>query len=182
MSTNYDKEKSTAPDGSPPSAQPHWRRQFPIDVAEDEYRSRRDFTKLLGLTSLAFVAGQGFIVAQSLAKRAEGQLPETEIASMDELEVGAAKVFDYPGEGDACVLVRVDHETFVAYGQKCTHLSCPVIPEPRDGKFHCPCHNGSFDLHTGQPLEGPPRRALPKVTLEMRGGRIFAIDLEHGVV
>ncbi|MDZ4860131.1 MAG: Rieske (2Fe-2S) protein [Candidatus Hydrogenedentes bacterium] len=179
----HDEENvSAAPDGAPPGEQPHWRRQFPIDVAEDEYRSRRDFTKLLGLTSLAFVSGQGFIIAQSITKKSEGPLPEIDVAALDELEVGMAKVFQYPHEGNACVLVRISEDNFVAYGQKCTHLSCPVIPKPRDGKFYCPCHNGSFDLHTGRPLAGPPRRALPKVTLKMANGRIIATGLEHGVV
>jgi Rieske Fe-S protein len=182
MKPEHRHTESVAPDGGPMSEQPHWRRQFPIDVAEDEYRSRRDFTKLLGLTSMAFVTGQCYIVAQSVSKQADEPYPEVEIAAVNELEVGAAKVFQYPHHGNACVLVRVSEEEFVAYGQKCTHLSCPVIPKPRDGKFYCPCHNGSFDLHTGQPLAGPPRRALPRVVLKKVDGRILATGLEQGVV
>lgn len=159
--------------------EPAWREQFPIDVPDDEFRSRRDFTKLLGLTSLSFVAGQGFIVVQSARKQARGPLPEMDIAAADELTVGAAKVFHYPEPNDACVLVRVAENEYVAYGQKCTHLSCPVVPQPRDGKFHCPCHEGSFDLYTGKPLAGPPRRPLPVIKLAMRDGRIFAVDVEE---
>ena len=49
---------SKSPDGRPIADQPIWREQFPIDWPTDDFRSRRDFTKLLGLTSLAFVAGQ----------------------------------------------------------------------------------------------------------------------------
>jgi Rieske Fe-S protein len=166
-------------DESAANKEPVWREQFPIDIPDDEYRSRRDFTKLMGLTSLAFVTGQCFIVAQSMQRRARGPLPEREIARAEELANGQSKVFHYPDEGDACVLVRTSKGGYVAYGQKCTHLSCPVIPKPEHGEFHCPCHEGSFDLYTGQPLTGPPRRALPKVKLEIRDGRIFANGFEE---
>ena len=37
----------------------------------------------------------------------------------------------------------------VAYSQKCTHLSCAVIPRPEKGVLHCPCHEGFFDLRSG---------------------------------
>jgi Rieske Fe-S protein len=136
---------------------------------------------MLGLTSLAFVAGHGFIVVQSHMQSARGTLPKIEIAGADELAIGGAKVFDYPDAGDSCVLVRLNETQFVAYGQKCTHLSCPVIPQPEQGKFLCPCHKGSFDLHTGQPLAGPPRRPLPRVNIEIAEGRIFAVGIEMGV-
>jgi Rieske Fe-S protein len=164
------------------SKEPGWREQFPIDTAQDEYRSRRDFTKMLGLTSLAFVAGQGFIVAQSLQKEERGPLPELDIAGVEDLAVGAAITFDYPNDGDACVLVRVNESKFVAFGQKCTHLSCPVIPRATEGRFVCPCHRGAFDLMTGQPLEGPPRRALPRINLKILDGRVIASGIEDGVV
>ena len=49
---------SSSPDGRPDADQPLWREQFPIDWPTDDFRSRRDFTKLLGLTSLAFVVRQ----------------------------------------------------------------------------------------------------------------------------
>ena len=64
------------------------------------------------------------------------------------------------------------------YG-KVSHLSCPVIPKPAEGKFHCPYHEGVFDLYTGQPLAGPPRRPLPRITLDIRGGRIYATGVQQ---
>lgn len=168
-------------DGLPaPPAEPAWREQFPVDTPDDEYRSRRDFTRLVGMTSFAFLVGQFFIVWKSVKKKVLGALPEVEIAGVGDIEVGGAKLFRYPGEHDACVLVRISDADYVAYGQKCTHLSCPVIPQPRDGKFHCPCHEGSFDLYTGEPLAGPPRRALPPVRLAVRGGRIYAVGMGKG--
>src|SRR5262249_30992563 len=160
--------------------QPTWREQFPIDWPTDDFRSRRDFTKLLGLTSLAFVVGQIWIAFLALRRRAPQDLPEKEIASLDELPVGGSKVFEYPRPGTAVVLRRVSTDHFVAYGQKCTHLSCPVIPRPDESRLRCPCHEGVFDLATGQPLAGPPRRPLPRLRLETRDGRIFAVGVEDG--
>jgi hypothetical protein len=46
---------SVAPDGRPSQDQPVWRRDFPLDWPEDEYRSRRAFVAFLMLTSAAFV-------------------------------------------------------------------------------------------------------------------------------
>jgi len=92
---------------------------------------------------------------------------------------GGALLFDYPKAHQPAVLIRVDADRFVAYGQKCTHLSCPVIPRVDEGRLHCPCHEGSFDLATGRPLAGPPRRPLARVTLQVRQGRIYATAVEE---
>ena len=53
---------SVAPDGRPAKDQPAWRRDFPLDWPEDEYRSRREFVAFLMLTSAAFVTGQSWIL------------------------------------------------------------------------------------------------------------------------
>ena len=89
----------------------------------------------------------------------------------------AARAFAYPGEHDICLLVRTREESFVAFDQRCTHLSCAVVPEVERSRFYCPCHNGSFDLETGRPLAGPPRRPLAQIKLEIRDGVIYATDV-----
>jgi Rieske Fe-S protein len=76
------------------------------------------------------------------------------------------------------LLLRVDDDTLLAYSSQCTHLQCPVLPEIEHQRLHCPCHRGFFDLSTGQPIAGPPRRQLPRITLEIRGGTIYANDIE----
>ncbi len=171
------------PDGRPLVEQPGWRRDFAIDWPQAEYASRRSFIHLLGLTSLAFVVGQAWIVFLSLTRRGGGRAPlEMEVARVDEVPPGSARLFYYPTGGEPCLLVRLAEDEFVAFEQKCTHLSCPVIPRPDEGRFFCPCHNGSFDLRTGQPLAGPPRRPLPRVLLKVRNGRVYATGLERNAV
>ena len=82
--------------------------------------------------------------------------------------------FDYPEKGDSCLLMRLSKTRFVAYSSKCTHLMCPVVPQMEEKKLHCPCHNGYFELETGNPLAGPPPRALPRVKLKFMNGDIYA--------
>jgi Rieske Fe-S protein len=98
---------------------------------------------------------------------------------VDDITVGAAIGFTYPNEHDPCLLVRLTPSEFVAFGQKCTHLSCAVIPRPEEGSFYCPCHEGRFDLRSGVPIAGPPRRPLTRIVLERRRQDIYAVGVEE---
>jgi Rieske Fe-S protein len=57
-----------------------------------------------------------------------------------------------------------------------------VAPEVEHKRFFCPCHLGSFDLASGRPLAGPPRRPLPRIVLENRGGILYAVGVEAATV
>lgn len=159
-----------------------WKRDFPINVGEDNYVARRDFTKFMVLTSFAFVVGHVWIGAMNVIRRNAGKPPRQEIALLSAIPVGGALQFHYPVAHEPCVVVRLDENHFVAYGQKCTHLSCAVIPEVEKGRLHCPCHEGSFDLTTGRPLAGPPRRPLPRITLEIWNDRLYATGVEVSTI
>ncbi|HEU4689106.1 MAG TPA: Rieske 2Fe-2S domain-containing protein [Vicinamibacterales bacterium] len=169
------------PDGAPLEAQPAWRQDFPIDWPQDLYVERRDFMKFMVLTSAAFTAGQFWIAAQNWYRRRNGQLAMQRIISVDEMAVGSAVGFTYPDEHEPCLLVRLSPREFVAFNQKCTHLSCAVVPRPAEGSFYCPCHEGRFDLRTGEPTAGPPRRPLTRVVLDIRGRDIYAVGIEERV-
>ncbi len=171
-----------APDGAPLEDQPKWRQDFPIDWPQDHYVSRRDFTKFMVLTSLAFTVGQFWIVVQNYLRARRGQLPLLKIADVHQVSVGNAFAFAYPEPHDSCLLLRTGEESFIAFSQKCTHLSCAVVPQPDKGRFYCPCHVGSFDLTTGAPTAGPPRRPLPRITLEVRSGAVYATGVELRMV
>ena len=169
---------SRHPDGLPTEAQPRWRQDFPVDVEQDEYISRRDFAKFLVLTSGTMVVGHACLGVKSIV--AHTQEPPEPLAIIDDakFEVGQVMRFDFPRHGDPCLLARLDDGKLLAYGQKCTHLACAVTPDLPNGRFVCPCHNGSFDALTGRPLAGPPRRPLPRITLEIKDGVIFATGVE----
>lgn len=174
-----DAEQITVPpDGRPIDVQPAWRRDFPIDYPQDHYVERRDFMKFMVLTSAAFTAGQFWIAVENFIRRRRGRGELTRIASMTDVPVGGAITFSYPEEKDSCVLIRPQADTLVAYSQKCTHLSCAVVPKPDEGVMYCPCHEASFDLASGRPIAGPPRRPLPRILIDLRGDEIFASGIE----
>jgi len=175
-----DREQITiAPDFAPSQLQPAWRQDFPIDWPQDLYVERRDFMKFMVLTSAAFTLGQLWIGAHSWYRRRQGRPPILRIASVDEVAVGAAIGFTYPDADQPCLLVRLSTTEFVAFSQTCTHLSCAVVPRPAEASFYCPCHEGRFDLRTGVPTAGPPRRPLTRIVLEVRGRNIYAVAAEQ---
>jgi Rieske Fe-S protein len=110
--------------------------------------------------------------------RQERPPPEKRIAVESEVPPEGVVEFRYPTEDDPCLLIRLPGGRLVAYGQQCSHLSCAVIPEPRRGRLRCPCHDGVFDLGEGRPVAGPPRRPLPRITLVVREGVIYATGVE----
>ena len=167
------------PDFGPPEAQPAWRQDFPIDWPQDQYVERRDFVKFMVLTSAAFTLGQVLIGLQNWYRKRAGEQPLRRVASIDDVAIGDALTFSYPDEHGQCLLVRLAADDFVAFNQKCTHLSCAVIPRPAEGIFYCPCHEGRFNLRTGVPTAGPPRRPLTRVVLEIRGRDIYAVGIEE---
>ncbi|QEG36753.1 QcrA and Rieske domain-containing protein [Bythopirellula goksoeyrii] len=168
--------KVSFPDGRPECEQPKWRRDFPIEVEADEYGARRDFTKFMVLTSLAFVCGQFWIALHTFFR---GYKPgEQRIAKVDDIAVGEAMSFHYPTDRDPCLLIRKSEDDFVAYSSQCTHLMCPVQPDLENDRLHCPCHRGFFDVATGRPTAGPPRRPLPRIELRIAKGNIYATNIE----
>ena len=147
-------------------------------MPDDDHVARRDFIKFLVLTSGAFVAGQCWIAAAS-ALREKGPFPRLRVTSVAELEARRVVEFRYPDEHEPCLALCLGAGRYVAYGQKCSHLSCAVVPDLDKGELHCPCHNGSFEAATGQPTAGPPRRPLPRVTIEERAdGYVWATGME----
>jgi Rieske Fe-S protein len=180
---SIDREQITiAPDFASPDVQPAWRQDFPIDWPQDLYVERRDFLKFMVLTSAAFTVGQAWIAAQNWYRRHASRPPILRIATIDEVPIAGSLAFTYPDEHEPCLLVRVTVNEFVAFSQKCTHLSCAVIPRPHENSFFCPCHDGRFDLRTGVPIAGPPRRPLTRVVLERRGTDIYAVGVEERTV
>jgi nitrite reductase/ring-hydroxylating ferredoxin subunit len=174
--------ESAAPDGRPASEQPAWRQELPVDVPRDEDISRRQFTRLVLLTSLAFAVGQFWLLVQNWLRRWRGQPPLMAIARVDEVLVGGAHGFHYPTADDPCILLRNAPDQWLAYDQKCTHLACAVVPQLHEGCLRCPCHHGCFDATTGRAISGPPRRPLSRIILEVRDGTLYATDIERRTV
>lgn len=159
--------------------EPLWRDEFSIHTADERYVSRRQFTKFLVLTSLGMFAGNLWILVRSAFGKAPVYSEKT-ICRASNVPVGGVWLFRYPSEKDPCILIRPDPDTFVAYSQKCTHLSCAVFYSPEKDRLECPCHEGYFSVRSGNVLQGPPPRPLPRVLLERRGDELVAVGIATG--
>jgi Rieske Fe-S protein len=159
------------------SATPLWRDEFAINQADERYVNRRQFAKFLVLTSLGMFVGNVWIAIRSLFRRDPVFEPRA-IGRASEVAPDGVKLFSYPGAHDPCILVRTGADTFVAYSQKCTHLSCAVFYARESRRLECPCHEGYFAVEDGSVLQGPPPRPLPRVRLERRGDELVATGVE----
>ena len=163
--------------------QPHhlplWKEDVSFRSADERFVMRRQFGKFMVLTSFGMFAGNMWILTRSWMRQfARKQEVAVEVATVSELGIGEVKTFTYPTDNDPCLLIRLDAVTWVAYSQKCTHLSCAVVYETDTKRLACPCHHGYFSAETGRVLQGPPPRPLPRVRLEARAGRIVALGME----
>lgn len=162
----------------PASGERLWRDEFSVFIADERYVSRRQFSKFLTLTSLAMFAGNVWILIRSWMYR-EPKYQSAVVAHAGEIPVGGVKLFRYPGVEDQCIMVRTAQDAYVAYSQKCTHLSCAVYYSRPHNRLECPCHEGYFSIQDGSVLQGPPTRPLPRVLLERRGDDLVAIGMQE---
>jgi Rieske Fe-S protein len=131
------------------------------------------------LTSTALVAGAaGFSAKAAYDAEKPRAYAAMAVEGAATMQPGTAMNFHYPNEDESAILVRSKDGTYAAFGQKCTHLSCPVHYSKEHERLECPCHEGGFDAKTGNVLYGPPPRPLDKIELEMRGNQLFAVDRE----
>ena len=156
---------------------PAWKDDFPISWVDDHFVTRREFTKSLVLVSCAAFCANGALVALGALEKARGaETPEPrKIGSVHDVPVGRSRVFEFPGPGEPCLLVRLDADRFVAFAQKCTHLGCPVLYRQESRQLHCPCHEGYFNAEDGKVIAGPPPRTLPRIELERKGDELWAM-------
>jgi len=153
---------------------------FPYDRDEEAQVTRREFCNFLGLTSAAlFVGAAGFSAAAAIDAQRVSVFTPTKIEGAETLAPGASLNFRYP-ENESAILVRSLDGNYHAFGQKCTHLSCPVYFDRGNQRLECPCHEGAFNPETGGVLYGPPPRSLDTVKLELRGNEVWAVGREPG--
>lgn len=151
--------------------------EFPYERDEEGQVTRREFCNFLFLTSSAlFVGAAAFAAKSAYDSQSVPVPPEMKIEGAAELQPGSSLNFRYPDENDSAILIRAADGNYFAYGQKCTHLSCPVYYDKESKHLQCPCHEGGFDAQTGNVLYGPPPRPLDRIELEIReNGEVFAI-------
>jgi len=158
---------------------------FPYEREEEAQVTRREFCNFLGLTSAAlFIGAGGFAAKAALDARKSERFSTLAISGAESLTPNSSLNFNYPTERDTAILVRTADGAYHAFGQQCTHLSCPVYYSREHQRLECPCHEGAFDAATGNVLYGPPPRALDTIEVETRDGQVWAVarkasSIEH---
>jgi Rieske Fe-S protein len=163
----------------PASRAPAWRRDFPVTSEGEDEVTRREFVRYLMLGSGAFAAGT-VAVAGLTSARGEPDSGERSIVALEDLRVEEPHLFRYPTDRDPAILLLRPAGDLVAYSQKCTHLGCVVFLDADADELVCPCHEGGFSAATGDVVFGPPERPLPRITLEVREGTVWAVGMDHG--
>lgn len=158
--------------------------EFPYERDEESQVTRREFCNFLFLTSSAlFLGSAGFAGKLAYESSFEPTFTPMKIDGSEALAPGTALNFRYPNENDTAILIRAADSKYYAFEQKCTHLTCPVYYAKENDRIECPCHEGGFDVHTGNVLYGPPPRPLGRIEIEERNGQIWAvgkkIEVEH---
>lgn len=151
-----------------------WRAEFPYPWDEDEIVTRRDTLRFLAAGSGALFLATGVLAIL-------GHLPAgpntraIPIARVGELAENESKVFNFPDQYAQGILINLPGKGLVAYSDVCTHLSCAVIYQGDGKHLFCPCHDGYYDVATGDVLAGPPTRPLPLISLAIHDGVIYAV-------
>jgi Rieske Fe-S protein len=167
-----DRTSGPADPGGPD--EPIWQRDFPYEAAAEEDVTRREFARYL-------VAGAGVMAAGNVGLAAWAQLRSIntgeprKIVPLADVAVGETHLFTYPAEDDPAILLRIADREVVAFSQKCTHLGCVVYFEAEEDRWHCPCHEGNFEVRTGSVISGPPPRALGRIDVEIRDDEVWAL-------
>jgi len=150
---------------------------FPYERGEEAQVTRREFCNFLGLTSAALFLGTGGFAAKAAWDARNTQsFTAARIDGAEALAPNSALNFNYPTPSDSAILIRTADGAYHAYGQKCTHLSCPVYYSRDHQRLECPCHEGAFDAATGGVLYGPPPRPLDVIQIESRAGQVWAVN------
>ncbi len=161
---------------------PKWSEDFSIEAGKEKNVSRRDFIRFLAVISLGLLTGTAGVLFKSLSDENETAGSPVKISGHDEIAVGESKTFNIPGKREPGIMVRLGEKHYVAYGQKCTHLQCPVLWKKEENKLLCPCHNGAFDAVDGRVLYGPPERPLPQLIVELKDDGVYFIGVKNGII
>jgi Rieske Fe-S protein len=160
-----------------PCKEPLCKDEFSVFTSDERYVTRRQFTKFLTLAGLGMFVGNLWILAKAHFAKTPS-FPSVALGEVCEIPVRGVKLFAYPTPQDHCILIRTGEDEYVAYSQKCTHLSCAVYFSAKEDRLECPCDQGFFSVRDGSVLQGPPSRPLPQITLERDGASLLAVGVK----
>jgi nitrite reductase/ring-hydroxylating ferredoxin subunit len=94
-------------------------------------------------------------------------VPVTTVSEMEEVEV---KQFDVDGQ---LISIAVVEDQYYAFDDTCTHEHCSLADGDLSGTtIICPCHDGEYDITTGEVLDGPPPEPIFTYPVKVVGDEI----------
>ena len=143
---------------------------------ESNGATRRAFVKTgLSIVSACYAGAIGYPIYRYLATPASraaalGAIKEMSLPDHDMPPPGSALRFMF-GSRPALLIHHTDG-TKVCFDAVCTHLGCTVEFQPDEGRIHCACHGGNYDMVTGKNVSGPPPKPLTRFNVEIANGQI----------
>jgi 3-phenylpropionate/trans-cinnamate dioxygenase ferredoxin component len=93
------------------------------------------------------------------------------VAKASDLEDGEIRVFDIDGQ---IIAVACVEGSFYAFDDTCTHEMCSLSEGDLDGTtVICPCHEGEYDITTGEVLDGPPPEPIATYPVRVEDDEIL---------
>jgi nitrite reductase/ring-hydroxylating ferredoxin subunit len=89
------------------------------------------------------------------------------LTSTSDIEVGGGAIF--PGE--EVVVTQPSAGQFKCFTAICTHQGC-VVSSVSDGTINCGCHGSSYDIATGEVVNGPATAPLAEEQITVSGDEI----------
>ncbi|MFC1872545.1 ubiquinol-cytochrome c reductase iron-sulfur subunit [Chloroflexota bacterium] len=113
----------------------------------------------------------------------------TPIARIDDVPAGKPKFVTYEQRvrdgwyistlTKGAWIVKQNDSGIIVYDPRCTHLNCPYYWDEDANVFHCPCHEGGFDIN-GNVIFGPPPRPLDRLEFVIEEGYILVSGQSTG--
>ncbi len=101
---------------------------------------------------------------------ASGTAGAAPLAKLSSIKIGEAVSATGP-DGSKIIISRPTATTVAAFSAICTHQGCTVAPAGKE--LDCPCHGSVYNVATGEVIQGPAPRALPKVNVTLSGDNVI---------
>jgi cytochrome b6-f complex iron-sulfur subunit len=154
-----------------------------MTVAEDALppQTRRGFlASVASIVALGVSYGLAGVYALKFLYPGHRRAREREVfvALEGEIRPGAGLRYTLPSGQQ--VSIQRTATGFVALSNVCPHLGCKVRWEPQNGRFFCPCHEGTF-APDGSATGGPPKaegKNLARFETRLRGDALYIVYRE----
>jgi len=160
-------------------------------MTKSPHMSRREFVTItigaLGVIMAAVIGLPAIGYLLSPALRTQKTDAWIVLGSLENYPIGEPTLFTFTrttvngwertANSYGVYVYRKTEDQVITYSNLCTHLSCRVTWQDDEQVYHCPCHDGLFDID-GIVVKGPPPRPLFQYPNKIEDG-ILSIQLEQ---